>query len=807
MDITLKILSSLVGGKVIGKQKADQKIENILFDSRRLNAINGTVFFAIKTKTNNGAKYIDDLYNKGIRLFVVQEEMDNYYYDASYLICDDVVVCLQEMAQYVREMYSIPIVAITGSNGKTITKDWIVRLIDGDKRVCQNTKSYNSQIGVALSVCQLNDKAEIGIFEAGISQKGEMERLRNMIQPTIGIFTNIGDAHQINFSSIEEKIDEKLLLFCSCKQIIFHDDNPILNSKLRDFCVDNNIELISWGNNNNDTYKESDIESEICLPFQDKASKENAITAYIFCLTIGINKRSLFDRIKHLEQLEMRFEVKSGVNNSLIINDSYSCDYKSLEIALDYLNQQNKKDKMVILSDLDNFNTPKDSINSKDIKAIKDINTLLLNKNITSLIAIGKYFYNNQEEITIKDKHFYLTVEDFLLDCKRKDYTNKAILIKGARKFGFERISRHLLLKAHQTVLEINLSAIEDNVRHFRSFLHPETMLMAMVKASSYGCGGKEVAAMLEKSNMVNYLTVAFADEGVELRQGGIQLPIMVMTPEEESIEQIKQYNLEPVIHSKKVLDRFVNEEINIHLKLDTGMHRLGFEEKDLDYVISTIKQHPNIRIKSIFSHFYGSDDEALDKYTLQQIDLYEKMSSKIIKEFPYKIIRHICNSAGIVRFPQAHYDMVRLGVGMYGIGVNLEEQRHLRYVHRLRTTITQVREIEKGEDVSYSRRFVSQRKTKVGVIPIGYADGLNRHLGNENCSVWVNGEYAKIIGNICMDMCMIDITDIPAKEGDTVIVFGNENPVTKLSYALNTIPYEIFTSVAQRVVRIYYQE
>ncbi|MCH3923499.1 MAG: bifunctional UDP-N-acetylmuramoyl-tripeptide:D-alanyl-D-alanine ligase/alanine racemase [Bacteroidales bacterium] len=810
MIITLKILSSLVGGRIVGLKYADNPIDNILFDSRRLNNINNTVFFAIKTTNNNGSKYIDDLYNKGIRLFVVDcndEKSIPFYKDASYLVCDDVISCLQSLAVYRREMFDIPVVAITGSNGKTITKDWIVKLIDSDKKVCCNAKSFNSQIGVPISVYQMNEQTEIGIFEAGISKKDEMKNLQKIIQPTIGIFTNIGDAHQINFASMEEKIEEKLCLFINCKQIIFHDDNLLLATKIKMFCDKNNIELISWGTHEDDTYQTSNLLKEVCIPFNDKASIENALTAYVCCLTLDINKRSLQERIKKLEQLEMRFEIKSGINNSLIVNDSYSCDFKSLEIALDYLNLQNKRDKMVILSDLDNFNANNNNNTPNACIAINEINTLLLNKNIDFLVAIGKDFYNNQDKITLNNKKFYLSVEDFLLDAKRRDYTNKAILIKGARRFNFEKISRYLSSKAHQTVLEINLSAIVDNVRHFRSFLKPETMLMAMVKASSYGCGGYEVAATLEKSNMVNYLTVAFADEGVELRQGGIKLPIMVMTPEEESIEKIKQYNLEPVIHSIKVLERFVNEQINIHIKLDTGMHRLGFEQNDINSLIAIIKTHPNIRIRSIFSHFYGADDESLDEYTLKQLSLFEKMSSQITQAFDYKILRHICNSAGIVRFPQAHYDMVRLGVGMYGIGVNIEEQRHLRFVHRLRTTITQIREIDAGEDVSYSRRFVSKHKTTVGVIPIGYADGLNRHLGNEHCSVWINGEYANIIGNICMDMCMIDLTNIKAKEGDTVIIFGNENPVTKLSSALDTIPYEIFTSVAQRVKRVYFQE
>lgn len=801
MKITLKSLALNLNAVIIGDKYENTEIKNILFDSRRLNTIDDTLFFAIKTKTNDGAKYVEELYNKGIRMFVVQDNLSFSLPDATIILCENVVKALQTLATLHRvENIKIPSCAITGSNGKTITKDWILKLISSDKKVVANAKSFNSQIGVPYSVCQIQGDEDIAIFEAGISQKGEMSILENIVRPTIGIFTNIGDAHQINFSSLEEKIDEKLNLFIHCKKLVFHNNNPLLTIKIQDFAKKNNIQLVSWGENVEDTYNYSEIIKEISLPFTDKASIENAINAYIYCLEIGIAKEKLKERIRSLEQIEMRFEIKQGINNSILINDSYSNDYTSLEIALDNLNQQRNREKLVILSDLQQSSINKEELYYK-------INTLLLNKGIENLVAIGKDFNKYQDLILVKNKKFFLSTEEYISNSKRSDYNDKAILIKGARSFNFELISRHIADKGHQSVLEINLSAIEDNVRYFHSLLKPETKLMAMVKASSYGCGGYEVASALEKTNMVDYLTVAFADEGVELRKGGIQLPIMVVTPEVESLENIKQYHLEPVVHSFDVLKYFIDSKINIHIKLDSGMHRLGFEEQDIDELVEILKSHTNITIKSIFSHFYGSDEESLDKYTLEQIDVYERMSSKIVKSFPYKIIRHICNSAGIVRFPQAHYDMVRLGIGMYGIGVNPEEQKHLRTVHKLRTLITQIREIEVGEDVSYSRKWVSKRKTKVGVIPVGYADGLNRHLGNERCEVWVNGKYAPIIGNICMDMCMIDLTGIEAKQGDTVVVFGEENPATKLAKQLDTIPYEIFTSVAHRVKRVYYME
>lgn len=801
MKITLKTLASKIGGSIIGQEYSDTFIENVLFDSRMLNSSENTVFFAIKSPTNNGNNYIEALYNKGVRMFVTDQKPKNVFSAASFLICENSVVAFQTLALLHRQQQNIKtICAITGSNGKTITKDWITKLIDNDQTIYANAKSFNSQIGVPFSVCQLQGTEETAIFEAGISQKDEMQTLEKIIEPNIGIFTNIGDAHQINFASLEEKIDEKLKLFINCKKLIFHNSKQLLTDKIKAFAQQHCIKLVSWGEDENDTYKYNDIIKDISIPFKDIASIENAINAYIFCLEIGINKENLQKRVPLLEQIEMRFELKQGINNSVIINDSYSNDYTSLELALDKLNRQKKKLKLAFLSDLQ-----QSSCNLE--KLYSDINTLLHNKGIDNLIAIGKDFCTYRHLIDIPNTQFYTSTQEYLNNAKRSDYTNKAILIKGARSFHFELISRLIADKGHQSVLEINLSALTDNVRYFHNLLKPTTKLMAMVKASSYGSGGYEVATALEKSNMVDYLTVAFADEGVELRKHGIQLPIMVVTPEEESLEKFQQYNLEPVVHSFDTLQMFVDKKISIHIKLDTGMHRLGFEEYDIQELISKIQTKKNITIKSVFSHFYGADDENLDKYTLQQIDLFEKMSDEIINAFPYKILRHICNSAGIVRFPQAHYDMVRLGIGMYGIGVNENQQQYLRTVHRFKTIITQVREIEAGEDVSYSRKFVSKSKTKIGVIPVGYADGLNRHLGNEKLTVYVNGYYAPIIGNICMDMCMIDISNIEAKAGDTVVIFGEENPAAKLAKILDTIPYEIFTSLAQRLKRVYFFE
>lgn len=800
MEITLRQLALKVKGELSGNSFADIQIENVLFDSRKLNSIKGTVFFAIKTQKNDGAKYIDDLYNKGVRMFVVDKHYVVKNNDACFLICDSVVEALQTLAVMNRERYNIPILAITGSNGKTITKDWILSLIAGDINVCANAKSYNSQIGVPYSVCSLNKENELGIFEAGISKKGEMFALEQIIKPTIGIFTNIGDAHQINFSSLEEKIDEKLLLFKHCQHLIFHNTNTLLTNKIKSFAKHNSINLISWGEYDEDTYKINEILKEISPKLKDRASIENIVNAYIFCKIQGIGKTKLRKRIRQLHSIKSRMEILQGVNNSTLLNDAYSNDYTSLEIALDTLNTINKKDKLLILSDMQQTTSDKKTL-------YKNINSLLQNKKINNLIAIGKDFFFYKDLITIENVQYYKDTNDFLQQSQRKNYLNKTILIKGASSFHFEQIVKHLSLLGHQSVMEINLSALEDNINFFRSCIKNDAMICAMVKADAYGAGAKEVAMFLENNNLVNYLAVAFADEGVELRQYGVSLPIMVMTPEEYAKEKIIEYNLEPVVHSFEVLERFYNTQINVHIKLDTGMHRLGFEQKDLPLLIKTLKEHSEIRIKSVFSHLYGADDEDLNNQTFEQMIVFKYCSDKIIKSFDYKIIRHLCNSAAIPRFKEIHFDMVRLGIGMYGIGYNSDVQEYLRPVMHLYSTITQIREIGKGENVSYSHKFVSEKQMRIAVIPVGYADGLNRHLGNEHFSVYVNGNLCRIIGNICMDMCMIDVSFADANVGDRVEIFGENNPVQKISDILETIPYEVFTSISQRIKRVYYRE
>ena len=799
MNLNLEQVIQICNAKcMIGEKLVNQinfkniEIQHLLYDSRRLNFIDNTLFFAFKTTNNDGHKYIKELYSKGIRLFICEELQElNQFPDAVFLLVKDSLEALQKIAKYKRENFHKEVVAITGSNGKTIVKEWIVQLAQENKKICYSPRSYNSQIGVALSLWQLNTNYDLGLFEAGISKPNEMTRLQEMIQPTIGIFTNIGSAHQINFKTIEEKIEEKLKLFSSCHTLICPKDDVFLYNIVKQWCKSREIKLIS--------FKTEELSKELNIKFKDKASIENACLAYIAALHLGIEEETLKQQVNNLSNIEMRLQLKEGLGEGIVINDSYCFDLTSLEAALDYLNQHNKSlSKIAILSPM--------TENQNDKNTLQQINSLLYNKGIDEFYAIGEDYFNHKELFTIKT-HFYLNVEEFLNNFSIEQFYSKAILIKGARSYNMERISNLLEAQTHQTILEVNLSALNDNLKYYKSQLKQSTKVMAMVKASSYGCGAYEIAKNLEHFALADYFTVAFADEAILLRKNGIKTPIVVVTPEKEALEKMIKHNIEVVVHNFNTLNMIKDSTIRIHIKIDSGMHRLGFEQQDVKPLIDFLKQHKNIEIASIFSHLACADDETLDDFTQKQIKTFEQISDEITQAFDYKILRHICNSAASIRFPQAHYDMIRLGVGMYGIGVNPQTQKHLRYVHKLKSYLSEIKTIEKGESVSYMRRFIATKQTKIGVIPIGYADGLNRHLSHQGFTVYINGKYAPIVGNICMDMCMIDLSEIDAKVGDRVVIFGEENPVEKMANALDTIPYEIFTSVSQRIKRVYYHE
>lgn len=828
MNFTLSYFLERINSKIFGIKREDFIVKNLLFDSRKLNIIDGTVFFAIKTLSDNGQKYIAELYFSGVKVFVTENLPQEYekYEDATFVLVESTIAAMQEFALLKREFLKTPIIAITGSNGKTIVKEWIVQLIGNDLKVCHSPRSYNSQIGVALSLWNLTKDDNLGVIEAGISNKGEMQTLERMIKPQIGIFTNIGDAHQIYFNSIEEKIEEKLILFKDSKTIIYCMDNIQVHNIIQNKLNGSNKEILTWGKNENAVLRILEVEKQksnsiihyiyrgkesfFTIPFTDKASIENAINAFATCLTLNIDLETLKNRTTSLQSLEMRLEIKEGINQNLIINDSYSSDLMSLSLALDFLNQQKDfSQKTAILSDITQ------SFNLKE-ELYKEINRLLIDRKINTLVGIGEDFIKYKSLLTINNRVFS-TTQDFLKEFSLKDFNNQIILIKGARSFEFERISRLFEKKTHQTVLEINLSSLAHNVNYFKKKLKENVKLMAMVKAHSYGSGSYEIAKSLSKQH-TDYLAVAFADEGVELRHNDIKLPIMVMSGQSKDLNKLLHYNLEPEIYSLSILKEFIDQkhqyeiigntqQLNIHIKLDTGMHRLGMEEKDIDPLIKLLKANPSIRIKSIFSHLAGADNHLFDDFTKRQINTFETLSQQIIKAFPYNILRHIANSAAINRFPEAQFDMVRLGIGMYGIGDSAAQEQELEYVHSLKTHLILKREIKENETVGYSRAFVAKKKMTIGVIPIGYADGLSRQRGNGKGRVWINGKLVPIIGNVCMDMCMLDLSEIDCEENDLVIIFSKEYPIWNIANELNTIPYEILSTISQRVKRVFYQE
>ena len=837
MTYTIEKIASIVKGRIEGKGDPSLVITELLFDSRLLTSPGNTLFFSLKSNRNNGNKYIDELYDKGVRCFVVEESLSSLYPLSHFIVVEDTLKALQELAAHHRNNFFLPVIGITGSNGKTIIKEWLYQILSHEMSVARSPKSYNSQIGVPMSVWQLNELHQAAIFEAGISRPGEMQNLEKIIRPTIGIFTNIGEAHGKNFDNIRHKVEEKLKLFLKVDTLIYCSDHK----EIKEAVEKKNINTFSWSRkdnkadvliysiekgegetiisavrrnsqtqNDSQIFKFSDSQiQKIRIPFTDDASIENAIHCWLAAMRLEIPDNVIETKMQQLCPVEMRMELKSGINNCEVINDSYNSDFNSLTIALDFMNQHHhSKEKVVILSDI-----LQSELKEEDL--YENIAHLLRNKGVTSLIGIGEAMLRQQNKFDI-NKIFYKDTKDFLTNHKIEDFHNQMILLKGARDFSFEKISRLLEEKAHESILEINLDSLVKNMNYYRSKLKNGTKLMVMVKAFAYGSGNFEVSNVVE-FHRADYLTVAYADEGIELRRKGISLPIMVMTPEANTFESIIKNNLEPDIYSFrsltlledaiKKLEKTLKSPIGIHIKLDTGMHRLGFLKNDIDELLTRLKKNSNIIVKSVFSHLAGSDSEKFNDFTSLQINNFEEMSSKIIEAFPYKILRHILNSAGISRFTDYQYDMVRLGIGIYGVPPCDEDRGKLKNVVSLKTTIVQIKEYECGETVGYSRRGVINRKSKIGVVPIGYADGLKRQLGNGNACFYVNGKAAPIIGNICMDMCMIDLTDIECKENDTAILFDENHSVERIAEACDTIAYEILTSISQRVKRIYYHE
>lgn len=822
MKYTSSEIAHIVEGQLVGCDKL--QISHILTDSRLISFPEESIFVALTTSKNDGHRYIEDLYKKNVKCFLISEPKEKFSHleDATFIVVKDTLAALQQWASEHRKRFQIPIIGITGSNGKTIVKEWLYHLLCKDYKITRSPRSYNSQIGVPLSLLHLDENSEIGIFEAGISQIGEMERLEKIIRPTIGIFTNLGEAHQENFFSDKVKGAEKAKLFAHSNICIYNKDN-----KLVDICVQQNTtaQTITFGATESANIHVTDVkivnshteisyrynkgdEKSFMIPFTDKASFENAVIALSVLLHLGIDHDEIVRRMADLEPVAMRLEVKEGENNCLIVDDSYNSDSNSLSIAIDFLTQQatqKQNSKTLFLSDILQTGIDAEQLYSSLAELLKE-------KKIDRFFGIGEKLMQHQSKIQIKEKYFYPTTEMFLQEIGKYTFSNELILLKGARQFHFEKISDKLSCVVHETTLEVDLSALNNNFRYFRSFLRPETKLMSMVKANAYGSGDIEVAKALQNFGC-DYFAVAVADEGAILRNEGITLPIEVMNPEANSFPKIFEYHLEPEIYSFALLEKIMKEaedfgisDYPIHLKIDTGMHRLGFEEKDIDKLISILKNQNFVKIRSVFSHLVGSDSPDFDDFTRQQIALFTKIKNKITEAFPHKILVHILNSAGIERFSDYQFDMVRLGIGHYGMSAT--PNSHLEEVCTLKTKILQIRNVSKEDTVGYSRKGTLTRDSVIGALPIGYADGLNRKLGNRAWSVLVNGVKAPIVGNVCMDVCMVDLTDVPSvKEGDTVVIFGKGNSIQQMAEVLGTISYEILSTISKRVKRIYFKD
>ena len=793
MNYTIVKITTLIGARRIGT--ADALISWLLTDSRSLCFPETTLFFALKTQRNDGHHYIEDLYRRGVRNFVVDHLPEHPQADANYLKVPSPLAALQRLAERHRDEFNIPIVGITGSNGKTMVKEWLYQVLSPQFTVTRSPKSFNSQIGVPLSVWLLNEQTQIGLFEAGISQVGEMDALRDIIQPTIGVLTSIGAPHQENFRSLEEKCMEKLRLFQDAKVIIYNADDDLVSRCIRRSGYKGR--KIGW--------HREELLSTYQLPFDDEASIECSLAVAATALHLGVTPEQLAERMAQLEPVAMRLEVKEGQHGCQLINDSYNSDINSLDIALDFMSRRPGHRRTLILSDI--YQSGKD-----DADLYREVNDLCQKRGIDQLIGIGPRISSQRSTFNVQCSKFFATTDDFLRSSTFRQLHDELILIKGARVFGFDRISELLEQKVHETILEVNLNAVVDNLNYYRSFLKSETKLVCMVKADAYGAGAVEVAKTLQ-DHRVDYLAVAVADEGVTLRRNGITQNIMIMNPEMTAFKTMFDYDLEPEVYSFRLMDALIRAAEKqgvtgwpVHIKLDTGMHRLGFDpEHDMDELIRRLKQQNAIIPRSVFSHFVGSDSDDFDNFSTMQFEKFDRASRQLQAAFSHKILRHMDNSAAIEHFPERQMDMCRLGLGLYG--VDPRDNRMLHTVSTLKTTILQLRHVPKEDTVGYSRKGVLTRDSVIAAIPIGYADGLNRHLGRGACYCLVNGQKAPYVGNICMDVAMIDVTDIPCQEGDMVEIFGEHLPITVLSDVLQTIPYEVMTSVSGRVKKVYFQD
>ncbi len=829
MSYTISQIAKIIHADILQKGE-DVLIENLLTDSRKLLFTESSLFFALNGMGRNGSFFIKSLYEKGLRNFVVNKDFTVqdilHFPNANFLEVKDVLQSLQDLVIFHRHNFTYPVIGITGSNGKTIVKEWLTQLLSDEYNIVRNIKSYNSQTGVPLSVWRMNEGHSLGIFESGISQPGEMHLLQKIIDPEIGIVTFIGSAHAEGFTSLQQKIQQKLQLFANSKILIYNADDNMLSAEIDDFIkhTNNQLKTFTWGKMPQATVFVKEIISKqklteitvvfdkkqftFSIPFTDDAAINNALTCSCAMLYLKISIENIIQKMNTLRIVEMRLELKQGINNCSIINDAYSADLQSLGIALDFLAQQNQHEtRTVILSDvLQTGNEAKDLYNK--------IATLLKQKNIQQLIGIGTEISANATLFSsIKTTYFYESTDAFLSDLSNHHFHNEIILLKAARIFQFEKISNALEQKFHETKMEVNLNALRHNLNVYRQMLQPGVKMMAMVKAFSYGSGSFEISNVLQHAG-VDYLAVAYTDEGVDIRNAGISLPIMVMNCEPSGFENLVKHQLEPELYSFKILHAFISfltqkniQHYPAHIKIDTGMHRLGFDENDIDALGNILKENKTIKVCAVFSHLAGSDAADHDHFTQQQTALFLHAANKIETIIGYNFIRHISNSSAIYRHPHLQMNMVRLGIGLYGIDSTPEVQHRLQNVTTLKTTIAQIKNLKKGETIGYSRKGIATKDMRTATVRIGYADGYPRILSNGKGKMMINGNPAPVIGNICMDMTMLDITDMEANEGDEVIVFGEEPTVSNVAKWADTISYEILTNISQRVKRIYFEE
>lgn len=824
MTYTIEKITTLIGAHHYGENAAD--VAFILTDSRSLCFPEETLFFALQTNRNDGHKYIPELYQRGVRNFVVTNvpaDRAETYPDANFLKVSNTLKALQRLAERHRDEFDIPVVGITGSNGKTMVKEWLYQLLSPEMFVTRSPRSYNSQIGVPLSVWLMDEHTQVGVFEAGISKPGEMAALRAIIRPTIAVLTNLGTAHQENFSSMEAKCREKLVLFHDARTVVYDADDAIVRRIVSE--TDIQGETIAWSRRDkNAAFYVSEVKKEdamsvvsyiykgvagrYSLPFIDAASVSNSIICAVVALQLGLSRDALDRQMRLLEPVAMRLEVKEGQHGCTLINDSYNSDINSLDIALDFMNRRpdhKGRRHTLVLSDI--YQSGKASR-----ELYKEVSDLALKRDVEKFIGIGPQLCAQAEEIQLPEKFFFHTVEQFIHSEVFRSLHDEVILLKGARKFGFDQVTELLVKKVHETILEVNLNNVVENLNHYRSFLKPTTKLVCMIKADAYGSGSVEIAKTLQ-DHRVDYLAVAVADEGVTLRRNGITANVMIMNPEMTAFKTMFDYDLEPEVYSFRLLEALIRAaekegitDYPVHVKLDTGMHRLGFDPTaDMKRLIDRLKHQNAIIPRSVFSHFVGSDSDAFDDFSARQFALFDAGSKQLQAAFSHKILRHMDNSAGIEHFPERQMDMCRLGLGLYGVDPRTNAM--LQNVSTLKTTILQMHCVKAGETVGYSRKGVIEHDSLIAAIPIGYADGLDRRLGNRRCYCLVNGKKAPYVGNICMDVAMIDVTGIDCREGDSVEIFGDHLPVTVLSDVLETIPYEVLTGVSTRVKRVYFQD